>query len=228
MKITRLSSIEVANASALPSERRLNHLLSIETPRVHWNYSPIEATLPALLNADTALFGSLPPGRDKLLLDDVKKRCKHGPQQEAACLSVAAAMVHWRNSEGVISRGVEINPLRLSVDTLRYCIDYAIVLKGRVYVVCADYRASLTLSPGGRELIKSLAFHTALIGDLRSATPALLRFPRVKGGARKAVFEPMEGDPLYSLDEVIERINHTYSVWETILRGRVGKASAER
>jgi hypothetical protein len=227
LKISRLSSIEVANASALASSKKLEFLRSIETPRVNWNYQPIHDALPKLLLADSTLFGDLPLGKEHALLDQIAKSCKSGEQQRRACTSVAAALLDWAKREGVTGRIVHTEPLRMSVDTLRYCADVAVLRGGRLYVINLDPRASLTLTAGGKEFIMSLIHHTALIGDLRDATAALLRTPSAKKDLRRAVFEPLEGEPKYSLEEILEMVNETYAIWETILRSRAAGEAKE-
>ena len=219
MKITRLSSTEVANTSVLPIEKRLEHLQSIEKPKVFWNYGPVEAALPKLLLADCGLFGSLEKGDDELLIQSVEKACKSS-QQANACEQVSRAIVNWRNENNASGRIIRPEPFRSTVDTLRYCCDVAVVVDGSLWVVYLDPRSSMVLSSVGREFIKSLIHHTALIGDLRDARVAILRTPSVSKGRRVARFEELTGEPYFSMEEIIKRVVETYSIWETVLRSR--------
>jgi hypothetical protein len=227
LKITRLTSTEVANAASLSIEKRPDYLRSIERTRVNWGYKPVIDALPKLLLCEAGLFGHLPTGNQQALLNQISKSCKSGAQQRSACLSVAKAILNWVDENGITGRLVNPEPLRMSVDTLQYCADVAVVLDGRLYVINLDPRSTLTLSPSGREFIKSLIYHTALIGDLRTAKAALLRAPRVAKGIRKASFEVLEGQPILSLEEILQRVNETYSIWEMILRARTDREAGK-
>lgn len=227
MKITRLTSIEVANACALPFDKRKEYLLSIEKSKVYWGYSPVIAALPKLLFAEAELFGDLPLGDKKSLLDQIGKTCTSGAKQRNACVEVSRAILEWAETNEIKSRIYHHEPLRLSVDTLRYCADLALIRDGQLFVISLDPRSSLTLTVGGKEFIKSLIHHTALLGDLRSAKAALLRTPSIGKGQRKAVFEELNGTPNLDLEEILERVNQTYSIWEAILRSRAAAAAKE-
>lgn len=228
MKINRLTSIEVANISVLPFSKRRQELLKIEDPNVYWGYTPVVNALPKLLLAEAPLFGHLPRGSDAALLETIKRACKSGPSQISACTAVAQAIIDWRNSHAVTGRIVSPEPLRMSVDTLRYCADVAAIKDQTAYVLHIDPRSSMTLSKKGTEFIKSLIHHTALVGDLRDAKAAILRVPNVGKGQRKAIFEVLEGDPSFSLDEILKSVSETYSIWETILRARRASSAEGR
>lgn len=220
LKIARLSATEVANISTLPLERRSAELLGIEEPSVHWNYIPVTSNLPKILLAHSELFGDLPPGDDVELVRQIEKACKKGAEQIAANGAVARALIKWRNENNVRGRVVQHEPLRMSVDTLTYCADVVAIYGGRPWVISLDCRSSMVLSSAGKEFMKSLIHHTALIGDLRGAGVGILRVPKVGAGVRRAVFEELSGEPLYSLDDILKRVRETYSIWELILRAR--------
>lgn len=192
-----------------------------------WNYTPVTLAAPKLLLASGDLFGDLPPGDDEELLRQVENSCRSGNDQKVANSAVAKAMIKWRNSEGVKSRLVRHEPLRTTVDTLQYCCDAVVIKDLRPWVIHLDCRASMSLSAQAKELMKSLIYHTALIGNLRDAGAAILRFPKSSDGQRKAVFETLDGSPQYELDDILKRITETYSIWETIIRARAsGKDAA--
>jgi hypothetical protein len=220
LKINRLSATEVANISVLPIERRHGALLGIEEPGVGWGYSPVVSALPSILLARSELFGDLPPGDDEELIRRVEQDCKRGSKQVAANSAVARALVKWRNEKHVRGRIVHHEPLRMTVDYLSYCADVVAIFDGRPWVLHLDCRSSMSLTALGKECMKSLIHHTALVGDLREAGVGILRTPNVGVGARRAVFEELTGDPVYSLDEILKRVMETYSVWEMILRAR--------
>jgi hypothetical protein len=222
VKITRLSATEVANISTLPVERRPSALMKIEEPGVAWGYAPVVRSLPSILLADTDLFGDLPKGDDEDLIRRILLECKRGAKQKEANGAVARALIEWRNQHNVRGRVVLHEPLRMSVDSLSYCADVVAIYEGRPWVLNLDCRSSLTLTPAGKEFMKSLIHHTALIGDVRSAGVAILRTPSVGAGTRTTVFEVLEGEPQYSLDDILKRVSETYSVWEMILRSRKG------
>ncbi len=227
MKITRLSSTEVANIATLPIERRNSALLKIENPSVWWNYSPVVNALPKILLASSPLFGDLQSGDDNVLVQSIVRECKSGVAQSNACEGVARALIDWRNENSVVGRIVRSEPLRLTVDTLRYCSDVVAVIDAQAYVLNLDPRSKMTLSAGGKEFIKSLIHHTALIGDLRDARAALLATRSIGDGNRVAKFEVLDGEPFYSLDDILSRINETYSIWELILRNRRDAAAKD-
>lgn len=226
MKITRLSSTEVANVSVLPYDKKYAALVGIE--RGHsWGYQPVHDALPMLLLAGGTLFPHLPPDNDEALINHIVKACKRGADQQAANESVARAILGWRKKSGASGRVVSPEPLRMSVDTLKYCADVAVVVDGVLYIISLDCRSSLTLKSTGREFMKSLIHHTARIGDLRDASVAILRTPKGSGGQRAAQFEVLAGEPVYSLDQVLQMVTETYTIWETILRARQsGKGGA--
>jgi hypothetical protein len=219
MKITRLSSIEVANISVLPFEKKRAALLAIESGH-SWGYLPVHDALPKLLIAEGSLFPSLPADDDEALIAHIRKSCKRGTDQEAANEAVARAILQWRKTSGATGRVVITEPLRMSVDTLKYCADVAVVLDGALYIIALDCRSSLTLKADGQEFMKSLIHHTARIGDLRDASVAVLRTPKIVDGKRAAVFEVLKGEPKYSLEQVLKMVTETYTIWETILRAR--------
>lgn len=220
LKISRLSSTEVANISVLPTEKKLLALKRVETPKVYWGYQPVSQALPKILLAESPLFGHLPGGSDEELLFSIKRACKSGPNQVTACLAVASAIVDWRERNNVFGRVVSPEPLRTTADTLRYCADVAAIYDGDAYILHLDCRSQMSLSSQGKEFMKSLIFHTARVGDLRDAKVAILRTPLVEKGVRRAILEELDGDPKYSLDQILAMINETYSIWETILRAR--------
>jgi len=78
----------------------------------------------------------------------------------------------------------------------------------------------MNMTGAGREFMKALIHHTALIGNLSSAEVAILSTPAITKGVRKAVFEPLDGDPLYTLDELQEMIIETYAILELVQRAR--------
>jgi|JI7StandDraft_1071085.scaffolds.fasta_scaffold425408_2 hypothetical protein len=172
MRITRLSSIEVANISVLPFEKKHAALVAIETGH-SWGYTPVHDALPKLLLAGGTLFSELPADDDEALVSHVIKSCKRGADQQAANEAVARAILSWRKESGATGRVVVTEPLRMSVDTLKYCADVAVVLDGALYIIALDCRSSLTLKPEGQEFMKSLIHHTARIGDLRDANVAI-------------------------------------------------------
>lgn len=226
MKISRLSSTEVANISALPFERKHAALQAVEEPRVRWSYQPVEDALPKILLADSALFGSLPTGKDEEIVKQVEKACKSGPEQAAACKAVARSIVTWRNEKRVFARIVPSDPLRMSVGALRYCADVVPIVDGEPVIVNLDCRSSMVLTAGGKEFMKSLIHHTARIGDLRSSRVGILRTPRQMDGSRKCTLEFLEGQPQYSLEQILKAITETYTVWEMILRSRRASSAA--
>ena len=226
MKITRLSSIEVANISVLASAKKRSALLRIQNGH-SWGYGPVEKDLPKLLLSESLLFGHLPADDDEALILKFGKACKRGEKQEVANMAVARAILNWRKVTGATGRLVSPEPLKMTVDTLRYCADVAIVLGGKLFIIALDCRSSLTLSSLGKDFMSSLIHHTARVGDLRDARVAILRTPRMSDGQRKAVFEELSGEPRYSLDEVLAMASETYAIWETILRARAsGKVGA--
>jgi hypothetical protein len=93
-------------------------------------------------------------------------------------------------------------------------------LDGKLFIIALDCRSSMNLTSSGKEFMSSLIHHTARIGDLRDASVAILRTPRIADGQRKAIFEELTGEPRYSLDEVLSMVSETYAIWETILRAR--------
>lgn len=229
MKIVRLSATEVANTSVLSIEKRRAKLLSIEDPKVFWNYRPLTDALPKLLLAEAPLFEDLPSGKDSELVAQIKSSCKSSKNQKNACVASAEAIIKWRNENAVTGRIVYTDPLRLTVDTLKYCSDVVAIMNDTPYVINLDPRSTMSLSVEGKEFIKSLIHHTALIGDLRGAKAGILRTPKVGHGERKAIFEPLLDEPRFSLEDIIKRVNETYSIWETILRARkAGKATEEK
>jgi hypothetical protein len=226
LKITRLSSTDVANVSVLPFEKKRVALEAIEEPRVSWGYQPVEAALPKLLLATSALFGDLPSGNDDLLVRQIERECKKGPQQRAACVAVAEAIIDWRNTHKVVGRVVHPEPLRMSVDTLRYCADVVPIFEGRPYIVHLDCRSKMSLTVGGKEFMKSLIHHTARVGDLRDASVGILRVPLKGKGTRRCLLEPLDGEPRHSLDELLSMVNETYTIWEVMCRSRREGAAA--
>jgi hypothetical protein len=219
MKITRLSSTEVANIAVLPYEKKYAALVQIE--RGHsWGYQPVNDALPKLLLASGGLFQHLPPDEDEALVNHIIKCCNRGVEQQVANEAVARAILNWRKKSGATGRLVYPEPLRMTVDTLTYCADVAVVLDGFLYIIALDCRSSLTLKASGQEFMKSLIHHTARIGDLRDAGVAILRTPKSSDGKRTAIFEVLRGEPKYSLEQVLQMITETYTIWETILRAR--------
>lgn len=215
------------NTSVLPLEKRKTHLLKIETPKVWWGYGPVISALPKLLLTRGELFGDLPPDNPEQLYAAVRKSCKSGTDQQEACVSVAKAIHEWVVEKEAFGRAVAIDPLRTTADSLKYCADVVLILKGQIHVLNVQPRSVMTYSSEGKELMKSLIHHTALIGDLRTARPSILQTPKQSDGTRKAILETLEGRPRYSLQEIIKRVNETYAIWETILRSRVtGDASS--
>jgi len=204
----------------MPIARRHSALLEVEEPSIFWGYPPVTNALPKLLLARAELFGDLPPGNDEELIKQIEQQCRSRPKQVAANSAVARAIIEWRNEEKVFGRIVQHNPLRMSVDTLRYCADVVAVKNSKAWVLNLDCRSSLVLSGEGREFIKSLIYHTALIGDLRDAGAAILRVPSIGNGKRKVIFEEFSGDPKFSLDEILKRVRETYAIWELIQRDR--------
>lgn len=227
MKINRLSSTEVANAAFLSSTKKREFLLGVQNPKVFWNYQPVIDALPKLLLAESGLFGHLPIGDEAQLFNQIAKSCKSGDSQRNACLAVARAIMTWTKSVGVRGHIVNPEPLRMTVDTLRYCADVAVVIESRLYVISLDPRSSMKLNLSGKEFIKSLIYHTALIGDLSDAKAALLRVPKVGKGERTVAFEVLEGEPRYSIQQILDEVNEIYAIWETILRSRVSGRAEE-
>ncbi len=187
---------------------------------MRWGYQPVVDALPSILLAESSLFGHLPAGDDSELLRLIESSCKKGPSQKAACRAVAEAIIDWRNENGVFGRVVSPEPLRTTVDTLRYCADVAAIHNETAYILNLDCRSKMNLSLQGKEFMKSLIHHTALVGDLRDASVAILRTPVVKKGMRKAVLEELKGEPIYSLEDILRMVNETYSIWELLLRER--------
>jgi len=220
-KISRLSSTDVANIATLPWEKKKKELERIEVPRVNWGYEPVTSALPKLLLAEPSLpFEQLPAGDDEKLIQQIIRRCKHHTDQRTANAAVARAIVEWRNANRVRGIKVQPEPLRTSTDTLRYCADVAVILNEALCVFHLDCRSSMGLTVNGKEFMKALSHHTALIGDLRAAEVGILRTPKSGPEARKAIFEPLRGDPSFTMEQVEEMILETYRVWELILKSR--------
>ena len=206
----------------------------VEKPKVFWGYTPVVQALPKLVQAlpklllaGSSLFGDLPVGSDAELLEQIRKSCKSGPAQISANLAVAAAIIKWRRETG--ARGVIVSPepYRSSVDAIRFCADVAVVISDQLYVINLDCRSQMNLSNLGKEFMKSIIHHTALIGDLKTANVAILRTPEVSSGSRTALLEVLEGEPTFSMNEVDRLILETYSIWETILMARRSEGAGE-
>lgn len=226
MKITRLSSTEVINTSALPSELKRSHLLGVETPKVFWNYKPVQEALPALLLASFGLFGRFPEGDHLKTINAIRRSCRSGAAQETACVAVSEAIIDWRKRNDVKGRVVQHEPLRTTVDTLSYCCDVVAIYQDKPYVLYFDPRSQMKLSFEAKEMMKSLIHHTALVGDLRDAGVGILSTPSVAKGVRKCRFETLTGEPKYTLDEILASIVETYAIWQTILSDRAAGRDA--
>lgn len=226
-RITRLSATEVANISPLQTSQKIKALHAVEVPKVFWGYNPVVNALPKLLLAASPLFGNLPGGSDEDLIEQIRKACRSGPVQAAANVAVAEAIVSWRNENRV--RGVVIHPepYRSSADAIRFCADVAVIADGQLYVINLDCRSQMNLGGLGKEFMKSIMHHTALIGDLKGAKVAILRTPKISARLRKASLEVLEGQPTYTLNQVDQMVMETYSIWETILMARRSEQNSE-
>jgi hypothetical protein len=199
--------------------KKRQQLEKIETPKVFWGYGPVYAAFPKLLLVRSGLFGDLPKDSDAAVLSEIRRACRSDAQEDAN-LAVANAIIEWRyknNARGVI---VSPEPFRSTTGSIKFCADVAVIVNGELYVINLDVRSTMNLSSGGKELMKSLIHHTALIGDLKSAKVAILRTPKVGKGVRRCDLEQLSGEPKYSLDKVESMVLETYAIWETILMAR--------
>ncbi len=78
----------------------------------------------------------------------------------------------------------------------------------------------MNLKSQGKDFMKSLIHHTALIGDLKEAQVAILRTPKISGGGRTCELEELTGGPKYTLDQVESMVLETYAIWQLILMTR--------
>lgn len=218
-KITRLSPTDVVNISALPSGKKRSYLEALETPNVFWGYKPVYDAFPKILMVNGGLFSELPKDSDEAILAEIKRAC-HRDEQEEANVAVAVAIMKWRDNCG--ARGVLVSPepFRSTTGSIKFCSDVAVVMDSTLFVINLDVRSNMNLSLGGKELMKSLIHHTALIGDLKEAKVAILGTPKISKGVRKCGLEVLEGEPVHTIDEVENSILETYSIWELILMSR--------
>jgi hypothetical protein len=223
-KITRLSPTDVANTGPLETGKKKQYLELIETPKVYWGYDPVRSAFPKLLLVSSGLFGDLPKDSDATILEQIRRAC-HSNVQEAANIGVAEAIIAWRDETK--ARGVLVapEPFRASTGTISFCADVAVIVDEKLFVINLDVRSKMNLTVKGKELMKSLIHHTALIGDLKTASVAILRTPNIKKGQRLAILEMLEGEPAYTLDQVEAMILETYAIWETILMARRATAA---
>ena len=226
-KITRLRATDIANISPLATTAKRAALEQIEKPKAYWGYQPVKNALPKLLLAGAGLFGDLPAGNDEELINQIRKQCKSNLTQAKANVAVAKAIIEWRNVNNVRGIIVHPEPFRMTADTLNFCSDVAIVMDKTLFIINLDCCSNMNLKANGKEFMKSLIFHTARIGDLRDAKVALLRTPSVGKGKRKAIFEILDGNPKYSLDEIDNLASETYAIWELILRDRRSASANE-
>ncbi|MEL6913651.1 MAG: hypothetical protein AAFP13_04055 [Pseudomonadota bacterium] len=223
-KISRLSPTDLVNNAALPTTKKWSHLESLETPKVFWGYQPVHAAFPKILAVSSGLFGVLRPDTDEAILSGIRRAC-HRDEQETANIAVAQAIMEWRDQTGARAVIANPEPFRSTTGTIKFCADVAVIVGGELFVVNLDVRSTMNLTNGGKQMMKSLIHHTALLGDLRSAKVAILKTPRVSAGLRKCEIEELVGSPAYSLDEVERAVLETYSIWELILMRRRAEAA---
>lgn len=218
-KITRLSPTDVVNISSLPSSKKRSQLEAIETPKVFWGYKPVYDAFPKLLLVKSGLFGVLPKDGDEAIISEIRRAC-HRDVQETANVAVALAIIKWRDEHN--ARGVLVTPepFRSSTGSIKFCADVALIVDEQLYVINLDVRSKMNLSVGGKDLMKSLIHHTALIGDLEGAKVAVLRTPQKPKGVRRCELEVLEGAPTHTIDQVEDTILETYAIWELILMSR--------
>lgn len=226
-KITRLSPTDLANDAALPTALKRPHLERIENPDVFWNLDPVRSHFPKIVLAEPSLPLLLEAGKDEALIQLVSSACKRGEDQRTACVAIATALISWRTKNNVrgVFPPVAILPYRSTVDVVYFAENLVLVIDGVLYIVALDLRANESLTLSGREVVKSLLWHTARIGSLKSAKIALLRTPSVGKGQRKVIFEVLEGEPKFSLDELDRMILESYSIWQLILMARRAASS---
>ncbi|MEM8591843.1 MAG: hypothetical protein AAGF13_04885, partial [Pseudomonadota bacterium] len=172
----------------------------------------------------SGLFGTLPADTDAAIISEIRRSC-HRDDQEAANVAVAEALMKWRDKTGARGVSVSPEPFRATTGSIKFCADVAVIINDELFVINLDVRSTMNLSVGGKEMMKSLIHHTALIGDLKEANVAILRTPKISSGVRDCKLEVLEGEPMHSLDDVEAAVLETYSIWELILMARRSDAS---
>jgi hypothetical protein len=192
------------------------------------NYRPTRRAEPDIFNARGELLGRAREAD----LETIKQRIRKDPftrnePTERANLEVSECLHGFAVANGIQARRYYISPFVLpgvAGIQLIYWSPLILVKDGRLHVPFVDPRREHGLTPGGRHFAFSMMHHRARAVhlDLEDAELMICQFPMADGGQRylKVHLASKLDQPLFSYDELEQRVRETYSMWRVVLAER--------
>ena len=221
MKLRRLPETDLARIAPLPAAMKRRALQSFNSGGGSWSYEPARSQNFNIANPSNPLGLISPrPSIDKIK-EIVSRRCRCDEQEES-CLEVVDLFDHWfrQKSSGAVERVVPSMAIG-SLGLVRYWENFFFQLNGRNTFLFIDYRRTNGLTAHARKFVFSMMHQQIRLADpdFFDSNLLVLRFPQ--GKEERVISEScVNDDDLYSLAELSQLIDETYSIWREVLAER--------
>jgi hypothetical protein len=186
-----------------------------------WNYEPVRGHAGDLVGAATPLYGPMAPVPWRQIEAQIRNACRYGDEQRAANTLVAHALY-----EGVRERkwsAVDFAMGRMLIGSgeyVRYWSDVILADRRSTFIPFFDYRRKIGSAPSQ---VARVIFSMQQVWirdrhpDLAHARLAIVRFANSPTRTLEVSFHD-DRDPLFTFEELSQRVRTVYETWEKVLR----------
>ncbi len=224
-----IPEIDLARITTLPVDRQRTELEQIRKSYPPFTYRWVRLSILDIFNVSPGMLPAGPRTSWEQVRSDITARCKSADELEYN-LRVASGLYKFAESESI--RGVyeKFHPLPIGVSqTVSFWSPAVILLGGRQTAVFVDPRSTKRLTAEGRRFALS-AMHQRIrlddpdFSDLGLAILQFTKFEKETGRVAKAHLDA--GVELFTLPELQEMTQQTYTLWEEVWEAR-REAAAE-
>jgi hypothetical protein len=224
----RLPETDLANTASLPLGERHHALWRVNLKHPMVNYRPTRRHEPDIFNGRGELFREAQQADLETIKELIRKdRFTRNEATERANIEVAECLHDFAVKSRIQARRYHISPFVLTGAAgikLSYWSPLILVKDERLHVVFIDPRRENGLTAEGRHFAFSMMHHRAraVYLDLDDAELMICQFPMADDTQRYLkVYAASQLDrPLFSYDELEQRVRETYTIWKVVLAER--------
>ena len=221
-----LTTIDLCNLCHLPVVERYRFLRDWPRPRSWVSYKPTKNNWAKLIAREPTLALDLQADDKSALLAQIVSECRFGEVDRKANLGVSEAVWDWavENDARSVSHLFPTYRGALSVD--RFFEDGIVMVGSKGYGLLLDPRRTASaLNSGGRSFaFSAMYWRIAGLAEYVDVDIAILRITDSKK-KRRAVLIESEEDPVFSKEQVQQRIEETQRIWLDVQLERRDAAS---
>jgi hypothetical protein len=214
---------DLANIAPLSRDRKRRELEKLKLLKyIPYSYKPTRLSILDIFNVEAGPLATGARTTVEQLLAQIRAFSTRGEEEVLANIRVAEGLFNWAKEHGVTGRRHEILPFALGVaDRVAYWSPVVIGIGGRPSIPFIDPRRDPKLTAIGKRFVHSVMHERIRVADPDYADVglAIVQFENSEKGPRRPKVH-LEGDTLFTFDELADMTRETYVIWEEVLGER--------